>query len=151
MKLSQADKVKNKKLKKIKELQDLFKEILETNKSETDNLAKLTKEELIVDPEYAAAFQKRIDQEQEQTRKELSWDEEYAELSKRKLQKYFIDNLEFDKFKVKAFETNVIVSTFKMKKLTPFIQAELDKIEKIIQEEQSSNYGDRKDKTVSSF
>lgn len=62
MKLSEAEKVKLRKLKKIKELQGLFKDIIEANKSETDNLAKLTPEELIVDPEYTAAFQKRVDE-----------------------------------------------------------------------------------------
>jgi hypothetical protein len=50
MKLSEAEKVKIRKMKKIKELQGLFKDIIEANKSETDNLAKLTPEELIVDP-----------------------------------------------------------------------------------------------------
>lgn len=38
-----------------------------------------------------------------------------------------------------------------MSKLTSYIQNELQKIEKIIQEEQQSSQGDRKDKTVSSF
>jgi hypothetical protein len=38
-----------------------------------------------------------------------------------------------------------------MSKLTPYIQAELQKIEKIIQEEQQSSNGEKKDRTVSSF
>jgi len=39
----------------------MFKEIVEANKTESDNLARLTPEEMIVDPEYAEAFKKRID------------------------------------------------------------------------------------------
>jgi len=55
-----------------------------------DKLAKLTPEDMIVDPEYTAAFQKRVDEEEEETKKELAWDEEYAEKKKRKLEDYFI-------------------------------------------------------------
>ena len=40
--MSEADKVKNRKLKKIKELQSLFKEVIDVNNKETDYLAKLT-------------------------------------------------------------------------------------------------------------
>lgn len=151
MKLSEAEKVKLRKLKKIQELQGMFKEILEANKSQTDNLAKLTPEELIVDPEYTAAFQKRVDEEQEQTRKELAWDEQYAERRRKKLEDYYINNLEYDKFSVKGINKDHIVSSFKMGKLTAYIQAELQKIQKIIQEEQQSSNGERKDKTMSSF
>lgn len=42
MKLSEAEKVKIRKIKKIKELQSLFQEIVNSNRSETDKLAKLT-------------------------------------------------------------------------------------------------------------
>lgn len=48
---------------------------------------------MVVDPEYIAAFQKRVDEEEQETRKELAWDEEYAERRKRKLQDYFINSL----------------------------------------------------------
>jgi hypothetical protein len=55
--------VKLRKIKKIKELQGLFLEIVEANRNETDKLAKLTAEDMVVDPEYTAAFQKRVDEE----------------------------------------------------------------------------------------
>ncbi len=103
----------------------MFKQILDANKSETDNLAKLTPEDLIVDPQYTAAFQKRVDEEEEETRKELAWDEEYAERKKKKLQDYFINNLEFDKFNVKGINKDIVVSSFKMSRLTGYIQKEL--------------------------
>lgn len=61
MKLSDAEKIKRRKYQKIKELQTMFKEIVEANKAESDHLARLTHEEMVVDPEYAQAFQKRID------------------------------------------------------------------------------------------
>ena len=59
--------------------------------------------------------------------------------------------MEFNKFNVKGIYKPVVVSSFKMNKLTPHIQKELASIEKIIQEEQLSSVGDRKDRTVTSF
>ena len=55
----------------------------------------------------------------------MAWDEEYAEKKKKKLQDYFINNLEFDKFNVKGIKKDIIVSSFKMSKLTGYIQKEL--------------------------
>ena len=56
----------------------------------------------------------------------MAWDEEYAETKKRKLQDYFINNLEFDKFNVKGIKKDIVVSSFKMSKLTGYIQKELN-------------------------
>ncbi len=81
----------------------------------------------------------------------MAWDEEYAERKRKKLEDYYINNLEYDKFSVKGINKDHIVSSFKTGKLTAYIQAELQKIEKIIQEEQQSSNGERKDKTISSF
>lgn len=44
-----------------------------------------------------------------------------------------------------------MVSSFKMNKLSPYIKKELQLIQKIIQEEQLSSTGDKKDRTVTSF
>ena len=38
-----------------------------------------------------------------------------------------------------------------MSKLTPYIQAELEKIEKIIQQEEQASNGEKKDRTMSNF
>jgi hypothetical protein len=74
IKLTEAEKVKRRKQKKVKELQQMYKEIVEANNAESDNLAKLSPEEMLVDPEYSSAYQKRIDDEEDETRKELAWD-----------------------------------------------------------------------------
>jgi hypothetical protein len=64
MKMSEATKVKAKKMRKVKELQELFREIVAANNQEKDHFLKLTAEELLVDPEYAAAYQQRMDEEE---------------------------------------------------------------------------------------
>lgn len=100
----------------------MYKEIVEANNNEGDNLAKLTPEEMLVDPEYTAAYQRRIDEQEEETKKELAWDEEFAETKRRKIENYFINVLEFNKFSVKGIYKPIVVSSFKMNKLTPYIQ-----------------------------
>lgn len=45
----------------------------------------------------------------------------------------------------------MVVSSFKMTKLTGYVERELESIEKIIQEEQLSRASDKRDKTVTSF
>lgn len=42
----------------------MFKEIVTANNNEKDNLLKLTSDELLVDPEYTAAYQKKMDEEE---------------------------------------------------------------------------------------
>lgn len=64
-KLSEADKVKRRKLKKVKELQSMFREIIEGNNAESDHLARLTPEELVIDSAYHETCQQRIDEEYE--------------------------------------------------------------------------------------
>lgn len=51
-KMSVADRRKLEKRNKIKELQQIFKEVLNVNRGQEDELAKLSQEELVVDPEY---------------------------------------------------------------------------------------------------
>ena len=46
-------------------------------------------------------------------------------MSKRKLEEYFVDELEFEKFTVKGINTNTLVSSFKLKKLSPYVLKEL--------------------------
>ena len=151
MKLTEAEKVKLRMKKKVQELQAMYKEIIENNNNESDVLARLTPEELLVDPAYTAAYQQRIDDEEDETRKELAWDEEFAVTKLRKIENYFINVLEYNKFSVKGINRPIVVSSFKMNKLTNYIEKELANIDKIIQEEQLSSVGDRKDKTVTSF
>lgn len=55
----------------------------------------------------------------------MAWDEEYAETKKRKLEDYFLNVLEYDRFNVKGITKDTVVSSFKMTKLTPYVKQEL--------------------------
>lgn len=58
--MSGAEKAKVKKKKKIQDLQKLYKEVIEANDTETDYLAKLKPEELVIDEEYERMLRERV-------------------------------------------------------------------------------------------
>jgi hypothetical protein len=151
-KMSEAEKAKLKKIKKIQDLQKLYKEVIESNEAETEQLAKLKPEELTIDEEYEQMLKDRVKDEIEETKKVMMWDEYKAELSRRKLEKYFFDEFEFDTFSVKGINSDAVVSSFKLQKLSPYVLKELEEIEKIINQEKA---GERRitknDKTISQF
>ncbi len=141
-----------KKKKRIQDLQKLYKEVIESNEAETEQLAKLKPEELVIDEEYEQMLKERVHGEIEETKKVMMWDEYKADLSKKKLEKYFSDELEFDNFSVKGINAETVVSSFKLQKLSPYVLRELEEIEKIINEEKASERRTTKnDKTMSQF
>ena len=60
------------------------------------------------------------------------WDEYKAELARKKLEKYFFEELEHDSFSVKGINIETVVSSFKLQKLSPYVLKELEEIERII-------------------
>ena len=89
-KMTEADKVKLAKRRKIQELQNVFNEIVETNNQEVDEFVRLSPEELVVDPEFVEILNKEVQEEIEETSKELAYDEKYAWLLKDKIQSYMV-------------------------------------------------------------
>ncbi len=73
--MSEAEKAKLKKRKKIQDLQKLYKEVIESNEAETEQLAKLKPEELIIDEDYEQMLKDRVKDEIEETKKVMMWDE----------------------------------------------------------------------------
>jgi hypothetical protein len=122
-KMSEADKAKKNKRNKVKELQHIFKEVIETNKAQVDEFAKLTPDELTVDPEYVEILHKQVEFELEETRKELEYDEAYSSLLQAKIQNYMIDELLFDKFGVQGVKLeDLLVTSFKLKKMPAYVR-----------------------------
>ena len=52
---------------------------------------------------------------------------------------------------MKGINTDHLVSSFKLKKLSPFVLRELESIEEIAKEEEKQNKKDKKSRTTSSF
>ena len=70
---------------------------------------------------------------------------------KQKLEDYFINSLEYDKFVVKGIRKSNIVSSFKMRKLSEYAQQEIEAVERILTEEKNQSDTGRNDRTVTSF
>jgi hypothetical protein len=74
---------------------------------------------MLIDPDYNLMIEQQVQQEVEETRKELAWDLEYARLKKQKLKDYVQDELLVDHFLVKALKNpEISVQTFKLKKMS---------------------------------
>ncbi len=86
---------------------------------------------MTVDPEYLQMLKKRIEEDLEETRLEVKWDAEYKKLMTKKLKNYMQDELEVDRFAVCSIKNpKQMVYTFKLKKLSKFIQENLEEIQK---------------------
>ena len=74
---------------------------------------------MLIDPDYNLMTEQQVQQEVEETRKELAWDLEYARLKKQKLKDYVQDELLVDHFLVRALKNpEISVQTFKLKKMS---------------------------------
>ena len=105
---------------RIINLREQFGQVRQKNQT-SDEAAKLTEEELCVDPEYKQMLLDRVAEDVDETRKELEWDRTLAKMKAEKLKAYMIDELEIDKFMVKGFRNQASVHTFKVKKLSAFL------------------------------
>lgn len=121
-KKTEAEKKKEKKLSQIKSLREQFHAV-RLQDQQSNEFAKLSSDELCVDPEYIQMLNDRVAEDVEETRKELEYDQYYAQLMTDKLKKYVIDELQVDKFTVIGIKTPKIqVNTFKVKKLTEYVK-----------------------------
>ena len=134
-KKSLAEQKKAKILEQVRALRETYEDLKKKN-MEKDEYTKLKPEEMSVDPEYNEMIKKRIEEDLEETRKELAWDIENANVLMKKLKNYMKDELIYDKFAVCGLTNpNIYVKTFKLKKLSEYVWNNLDEIHKLIDED----------------
>lgn len=136
-KRNEADKKKETVKARIMQLREQFQQLRVKNQ-QAEDAAKLTEEELCVDPEFKQMLLDRVAEDVEETRKELEWDRYYSKLKAEKLKAYMIDELEIDKFVVKGFKNGALVNTFKVKKLSEFLKKQLAETYQLIEEERKN-------------
>lgn len=56
------------------------------------------------------------------------WHKEFYSLMRQKVEDYFINELEVDRFTVKALKTKNLVTTFKVKKMSEYTNHKLEEI-----------------------
>lgn len=79
-----------------------------------------------IDPEYFEMLLERNANKIEETKKEVAWNIEYHTVRLNKLKSKFYDVLDFEKFTVKAMRTSSYVTTFRVPKMSDFLQKNIE-------------------------
>ena len=75
----------------------------------------------------------RNDQKIEEAKKEVAWNIEYHTLKLNKLKSKFYDALEFQKFTVKSIKTTSFVTSFRVHKMSEFLQHNIEMFRQMIE------------------
>ena len=106
---------------RIKKLRKAFKELRVRN-SQTEEWVKITEEDFNIDPVYFDMLKDRNLSKIEEAKKEVAWNIEFHTAKLNKLKQKFYDVLEFEKFTVKAVKTGAYVTTFRVHKMSEFLE-----------------------------
>lgn len=71
----------------------------------------------------------------EEAKKEVAWGIEYHTVRLNKLKEKFYDVLEFEKFTVKALKTGSYVTTFRVHKMSEFLQKSIETFKQMLETE----------------
>lgn len=71
----------------------------------------------------------------EEAKKEVAWGIEYHTVRLNKLKEKFYDVLEFEKFTVKALKTSSYVTTFRVHKMSEFLQKSIETFKQMLESE----------------
>ena len=71
----------------------------------------------------------------EESKKEVAWGIEYHTVRLNKLKEKFYDVLEFEKFTVKALKTSSYVTTFRVHKMSEFLQRSIETFKQMLENE----------------
>lgn len=75
----------------------------------------------------------------EQAKKEVAWYIEQHTLKLNKLKEKFYDVLEFEKFTVKALKSPAFVTTFRVQKMSDFLQQNIETFKQMLESEMLGN------------
>ncbi len=96
---------------------------------------------MLVDLEYENILKEQVKEQLEETKKELKWHKEFYQLMTKKVQNYFLNELEVDRFTVKALKTKNLVTTFKVKKMSDYTNKTLEEIYQFLNEDSRPDTG----------
>ena len=71
----------------------------------------------------------------EETKKEVAWGIEFHTVNLNKLKNKFYDLLEFEKFTVKSIWNESYVTTFRVKKMSEFLQGNIESFKQMLENE----------------
>ncbi len=117
---------------KIKKLRKAFKELSERN-NKTEGWIQLKQDDFNIDPVYFEMLGQRNYFKIDEAKKEVAWNIEYHSLKLNKLKMKFYDVLEFEKFTVKAIKTVSYVTTFRVHKMSEFLQRNIETFKQMLE------------------
>lgn len=106
-----------------------------TKNLESDEWLRLTQEDFNIDPIYFDMLRERNFNKIEEAKKEVAWGIEFSTVRLNKLKEKFYDVLEFEKFTVKALKTTAYVTTFRVHKMSDFLQKSIETFKQMLESE----------------
>ena len=111
--------------KKVDQLRSEFTQLVKQNEAE-EEVIRVSQNDFNIDPEYFEMLLERNANKIEETKKEVAWNIEYHTVRLNKLKSKFYDVLDFEKFTVKAMRTSSYVTTFRVPKMSDFLQKNIE-------------------------
>jgi hypothetical protein len=107
---------------------------VEKNTANQEHL-RISEDDFQIDPEFFHILQERNDNKIEETKKEVAWKIEYHTVNLNKLKNKFYDVLEFEKFTVKSINDSSYVTTFRVQKMSEFLQSNIEAFKQMLESE----------------
>ena len=119
---------------RIEQLREFFKKLTIKN-AEAEDWIRLTEDDFNIDPHYFDMLRERNYGRIEEAKKEVAWGIEFHTVRLNKLKEKFYDVLEFEKFTVKALKTGSYVTTFRVHKMSEFLQRSIETFKQMLESE----------------
>lgn len=120
-----AEKKKTAVRNQINRLREWFNKVIRMNEDSQKHLM-AHEDDFQIDPHFFQVLLDRNDAKIEETKKEVAWGIEFETVKLNKLKNKFYDVLEFEKFTVKGIITHAYVNTFRVKKMSEFLQKNIE-------------------------
>lgn len=135
-KRTEAEGNKTKMRRQIAQLKQDFMKMLEQERS-LEPEARLSEEEWTIDREYKRILEEKVTDLLDETVKEITYDKEYYKTLTEKLRVMMLDELETLPYSVIGIRDPVTVMSLKVKKLSNYMEINLDEINNIVEVEKS--------------
>lgn len=119
---------------RIQHLRDTFIKLAKKN-LDSEEWIRLNMDDFNIDPIYFDMLRERNFGKIEEAKKEVAWGIEYHTVRLNKLKEKFYDVLEFEKFTVKALKTGSYVTTFRVHKMSEFLQKSIETFKQMLENE----------------
>lgn len=129
-----AEKKKTQVRNQINRLREWFTKVNNQNVS-ADKHLQAAEDDFQIDPYFFQVLFDRNEAAIEETKKEVAWPIEYHTVNLNKLKNKFYDVLEFEKFTVKGITADSYVTTFRVKKMSEFLQQNIESFKQMLENE----------------